>query len=51
MDEAVKHLGERGEVIRLDAHINDPICADTAVASLLAILQADGAALARAAEA
>jgi uncharacterized protein (UPF0261 family) len=51
MDEAVKHLGERGEVIRLDAHINDPICADTAVASLLAILQADGAALAHAAEA
>jgi uncharacterized protein (UPF0261 family) len=38
-------------VIRLDAHINDPICADTAVASLLAILQADGAALAHAVEA
>jgi uncharacterized protein (UPF0261 family) len=43
MNEAVKHLGNRGEVVRLDANINEPICAETAVARLLEMLQSNGA--------
>jgi uncharacterized protein (UPF0261 family) len=39
MNEAVKHLGNRGEAVRLDANINDPICAETAVAHLLDMLR------------
>lgn len=39
MNEAVKRLGEHGEVVRLNANINDPICADTAVARLLDMLR------------
>ena len=42
MDEAERVLGSHGEVLRLDAHINDPVCAETAVARLLAMLRADG---------
>ena len=41
MAEAERALGEGGEIVRLDAHINDPICAETAVARLLAMLDAD----------
>ena len=43
IDEAVTRLGERGQVIRLDENINDPICAQTAVAVLLDQLRATGA--------
>ncbi|MGE0630207.1 MAG: Tm-1-like ATP-binding domain-containing protein, partial [Hyphomicrobiaceae bacterium] len=42
MDEAERVLGSHGEVLCLDAHINDPVCAETAVARLLAMLRADG---------
>ncbi len=42
IDEAERALGNQGEVVRLDAHINDPICAETAVGRLLAMLRADG---------
>jgi uncharacterized protein (UPF0261 family) len=38
MDEAVRQLGDRGEIVRLDASINDPVCAETAVARLLQLL-------------
>lgn len=38
MTEATRALGDRGEIVRLDVHINDPICAETAVARLLAML-------------
>ena len=44
MDEAVKHLGNRGEVVHLDANINEPICAETAVARLLEMLRSSGVA-------
>jgi hypothetical protein len=40
--EAGRALGSRGEILCLDAHINDPVCAETAVARLLAMLRADG---------
>jgi uncharacterized protein (UPF0261 family) len=42
MTEAERALGSRGEVLRLDAHINDPVCAATAVARLLEMLRMDG---------
>jgi uncharacterized protein (UPF0261 family) len=42
MDEAERVLGNRGEVVRLDAHINDPVCAEAAVARLLAMLREEG---------
>lgn len=42
MDKAERVLGRHGEVLRLDAHINDPVCAEIAVARLLAMLRADG---------
>lgn len=42
MDEAERALGSHGEVLRLDAHINDPICAETAVGRLLTMMRADG---------
>jgi uncharacterized protein (UPF0261 family) len=35
MDAAVEALGDRGDVVRLEAYINDPICAETAVAQLI----------------
>ena len=35
IDEAVNRLEDRGQVVLLDANINDPICAETAVALLL----------------
>ena len=44
MNEAVKRLGDRGEVVRLDANINEPICAETAVARLLEMLRPSGVA-------
>jgi uncharacterized protein (UPF0261 family) len=47
MNEAVKHLGNRGEVVRLDANINEPICAETAVARLLEMLRSSGVAATR----
>lgn len=43
MDEAVKALGPRGEVVRIDASINEPVCAETAVARLLQMLGARSA--------
>ncbi len=42
MTEAERALGSSGEALRLDAHINDPVCAETAVARLLTMLRADG---------
>lgn len=39
IDAAVEQLGDRGEVVRLDANINEPICAETAVARLLEMLR------------
>jgi uncharacterized protein (UPF0261 family) len=42
VSEAGRALGSRGEILCLDAHINDPVCAATAVARLLAMLRADG---------
>jgi uncharacterized protein (UPF0261 family) len=44
MNEAMKQLGNRGEVVRLDAHINESICAETAVAHLLEMLRSSGVA-------
>jgi uncharacterized protein (UPF0261 family) len=35
MDAAVEALGDRGDVVRLEAYINDPVCAETAVAQLI----------------
>jgi uncharacterized protein (UPF0261 family) len=42
INEAVKQLGDRGEVVQLDAYINEPICAETAVARLLEMLRSNG---------
>jgi uncharacterized protein (UPF0261 family) len=42
VSEAERALGGRGEILCLDAHINDPVCAETGVARLLAMLGADG---------
>ena len=39
MNEVTKQLGNRGEVVRLDAHINESICAETAVTHLLEMLR------------
>ena len=39
MNEAVKQLGDRGEVVQVDAYINDFICAETAVTRLLEMLR------------
>jgi len=47
MNEAVKHLVNCGEVVRLDANINEPICAETAVAHLLEMLRSSGVAATR----
>jgi uncharacterized protein (UPF0261 family) len=43
MDEAVTRLGNCGAVVRLDANINEPICAEAAVAHLLDMLRSNGA--------
>jgi len=42
INEAMKQLGTRGKVVRLDAHINESICAETAVAHLLKMLRSSG---------
>src|SRR5664280_2857379 len=47
MNEAMKQLGNRGEVVRLDANINEPICAETAAARLLEMLRSSGVAATR----
>ena len=39
MKEAIKQLGERGDVVQLDAYINESICAETAVTRLLEMLR------------
>jgi len=39
MNEAARQTGDRGEVLRLDANINESICAETAVARLLEMLR------------
>lgn len=44
MDAAIAALAGRGKVVRLDAHINDPACADLAVAELLELLRSDAGA-------
>lgn len=44
MKEAMKQLRDHGEVIQLDANINEPICAETAVARLLEMLQSNSVA-------
>ncbi|SRR5579875_895729 len=41
IDAAIAALDDLGDVVRLDAHINDPICAKTAVARLIRLLRAD----------
>jgi len=38
MDAAVAALGKHGEVVRVDAYINEPVCAETAVAQLLGMM-------------
>ena len=38
MDAAVKALGDRGDVVYLEAYINEPICAETAVARLVSLI-------------
>jgi uncharacterized protein (UPF0261 family) len=44
IDSAVAALGERGSVVRLDATINDPACAEEAVALLLGLMRGSPAA-------
>jgi len=39
MDEAARCLGDRGEIVRIDANINDAICAETAAARILDMLR------------
>jgi len=39
MDAAVAALGKQGEVVRVDAHINEPVCAETAVVQLLGMMR------------
>ncbi len=43
IDAAVAALAGRGDIVRLEAHINDPVCAETAVARLIGLLGADRA--------
>ncbi len=38
MNEAVRQLGDRGEVVRLNANINESICAEVAVTRLLEMM-------------
>jgi uncharacterized protein (UPF0261 family) len=38
MDAAIKALGDHGDVVRLDAYINEQVCAETAVARLISLL-------------
>lgn len=38
MDAAVAALGKHGVVMRVDAYINEPVCAETAVAQLLGMM-------------
>jgi len=38
MDAAVAALGKDGEVVRVDAYVNEPACAETAVAQLLGMM-------------
>jgi hypothetical protein len=40
MDAAVKSLGDHGDVVCLDAYINEPICAEIAVARLIGLISA-----------
>jgi len=39
MDAAVAALGKQGEVVRVDAHINEPVCVETAVVQLLGMMR------------
>ncbi|HXP47199.1 MAG TPA: Tm-1-like ATP-binding domain-containing protein [Terriglobales bacterium] len=39
MDAAVAALGKQGEVVRVDAYINEPACAETAVVQLLGMMR------------
>jgi len=39
MEEAARSLGDRGEIIRIDANINDAVCAEIAAVRLLDMLQ------------
>ncbi len=43
MDEAVKRLENRGEIVRVDANINETICAEIAVAHLQEMLRSSNA--------
>jgi uncharacterized protein (UPF0261 family) len=38
MDAAINALGDRGDVMCLDAYINEPVCAETAVARLISLI-------------
>ena len=38
LDAAVQPLGDRGDVVYLDANINEPVCAETAVARLISLI-------------
>jgi uncharacterized protein (UPF0261 family) len=38
MDAAIKALGDRGDVVCLDANINEQVCAETAVARLISLI-------------
>ena len=41
IDEAAKQLGEHGDVVRINANINDSVCAEIAVARLLEMLRSN----------
>jgi hypothetical protein len=38
MDAAIKALGDRGDVVCLEAYINEQVCAETAVARLISLV-------------